>query len=42
MVGVADIYLFGQARALFREAHSMIGHSVADGTISSAAMGDRT
>ncbi|WP_372670037.1 hypothetical protein [Amycolatopsis kentuckyensis] len=35
---VADLYLFFEARRLFREAHSMIAHSLADGTISSAAM----
>ena len=37
---LADGYLFVQARQQFRTAHSLIGHSVADGTISSAAMGD--
>ncbi len=35
------LFLFGQARRQFREAHSMVAHSIADGTISSAAMGDR-
>jgi hypothetical protein len=38
---IADGYLFAQARKLFREAHSMISHSIADGTISSAAIADR-
>ncbi|GLY35608.1 hypothetical protein Amsp01_016320 [Amycolatopsis sp. NBRC 101858] len=36
--GFADIYLFVQSRKHFREAHSLIGHSIADGTISSASM----
>jgi hypothetical protein len=39
--GLADVYLFSQARMLFREAHSLVGHSVADETISSATMEDR-
>jgi hypothetical protein len=39
--GIADCYLFAQARRQFRQAHSMVAHSVADGTISSAAMSDR-
>ncbi|MFJ7211839.1 hypothetical protein [Amycolatopsis sp. NPDC098790] len=37
---LADGYLFAQSRKRFRQAHSLIGHSVADGTISSAAMSD--
>jgi len=37
---LVDVFLFGQARKQFREAHSLVGHSLADGTISSAAMGD--
>ncbi|WP_410666463.1 hypothetical protein [Amycolatopsis sp. cmx-4-68] len=40
VVLLADGYLFAQARKRFRQAHSLIGHSVADGTISSAAMSD--
>jgi hypothetical protein len=40
VIGLTDGYLFVQARMQFREAHSLIGHSVADGTISSAAMSD--
>jgi hypothetical protein len=39
-VVVLDVYLFLQARRLFRTAHSIVAHSVADGTISSATMGD--
>jgi len=38
---LVDGYLFAQARKLFRDAHSLIAHSLADGTISSAAMSDR-
>jgi hypothetical protein len=36
-----DAYLFRQSRRQFRTAHSMVAHSVADGTIISAAL-DRT
>jgi hypothetical protein len=39
-VVVLDMYLFLQARRLFRTAHSIVAHSVADGTVSSATMGD--
>ena len=41
-VGLADVYLFAQARKQFRQAHSLIGHSIADGTIGSAALSDLT
>ncbi|MCR6484429.1 hypothetical protein M8542_16515 [Amycolatopsis sp. OK19-0408] len=34
---LADVYLFTQSRKQFREAHSLIAHTIADGTISSAA-----
>ncbi|WIY05159.1 hypothetical protein QRX60_15430 [Amycolatopsis mongoliensis] len=37
---LADGYLFAQARQRFRQAHSLISHSIADGTVRSAAMGD--
>jgi hypothetical protein len=39
-VVVLDVYLFLQARRLFRTAHSIVAHSIADGTVSSATMGD--
>jgi hypothetical protein len=38
LVLLLDCYLFLQARRQFRTAHSMVAHSVADGTISSAAL----
>ncbi|SFW60368.1 hypothetical protein [Amycolatopsis australiensis] len=38
---VADGYLFVQSRQRFRQAHSLISHSIADGTVKSAALGDR-
>lgn len=37
---IADGYLFAQARQRFRQAHSLISHSIADGTIRSAAIAD--
>jgi hypothetical protein len=38
LIVALDGYLFLQARRLFRTAHSMVAHSVADGTISSATL----
>ena len=38
---IADGYLFAQARQRFRQAHSLISHSIADGTIRSGAMAGR-
>ena len=37
---IADGYLFAQARQRFRQAHSLISHSIADGTVKSAAIAD--
>ncbi len=40
LVLIIDIYLFFQARRQFNIAHSIVAHSLADGTISCAAIGD--
>lgn len=41
LVVIIDVYLFLQARRQFATAHSIVAHSVADGTISCAAIGDK-
>jgi hypothetical protein len=40
LILIIDVYLFLQARSQFRTAHSIVAHSLADGTISCAAIGD--
>ena len=45
VIGIAvtlliDAFLFRQSRHQFRNAHSMVAHSLADGTISTAALSD--
>jgi hypothetical protein len=40
LVLIIDVYLFLQARRQFSTAHSIVAHSLADGTISCAAIGD--
>jgi len=40
LVLTIDVHLFLQARQQFSAAHSIVAHSLADGTISSAAIGD--
>jgi hypothetical protein len=41
LILLIDFSLFRQARSRFRRAHSMVAHSVADGTITSRVMNDR-
>jgi hypothetical protein len=40
LVLIIDVYLFFQGRRQFLIAHSIVAHSLADGTISCAAVGD--